>query len=153
METATSLTFSFSAFPARRSIPRPGRNPLAALKRKDYDMTGRPVVLFLLLAAALAFPAVASARPFEGTVGPGAVISLKRANGTKLKHTTPGVHRFAISDQASFHNFHLFGPGVSKKTGIAFIGSRSWKVTLQVGTYKFRCDAHPKTMRGSFDVS
>src|SRR6185295_11827290 len=133
METATSLTFSFSAFPARRLIPRPGRNPFAVLGRKDYDMAGRPLVLFLLLATALA--------------------SLKRANGTKLKHTTPGVHRFAISDQASSHNFHLFGPGASKKTGIAFIGSRYWKVTLHMGTYKFRCDAHPKTMRGSFDVS
>jgi hypothetical protein len=32
---------------------------------------------------------------------------------------------------------------VSKKTGIDFTGSRTWKVTLSVGTYKFRCDAHP----------
>jgi hypothetical protein len=47
----------------------------------------------------------------------------------------------------------VLGPGVSKKTAIDFIGSRTWKVTLQVGTYKFRCDAHPKTMRGSFGVS
>lgn len=42
---------------------------------------------------------------------------------------------------------------MSKKTGIDFVGSRTWKVTLSVGTYKFRCDAHPKTIRGSFDVS
>jgi len=42
---------------------------------------------------------------------------------------------------------------VSKKAGIDFVGSRSWKLILQVGIYKFRCDAHPKTMRGSFDVS
>ena len=66
---------------------------------------------------------------------------------------SPGSRKFVISDQSSFHNFHLFGPGVSKKTGIDFVGSRTWKVTLQVGTYKFRCDAHPKMMRGSFTVS
>jgi hypothetical protein len=42
---------------------------------------------------------------------------------------------------------------VNKKTGIDLIGSRTWKVTLQVGTYRFRCDSHPKTMHGSFDVS
>ena len=43
--------------------------------------------------------------------------------------------------------------GVALISGIAFVGSRTWKVTLSVGTYKFRCDAHPTTMRGSFDVS
>ena len=116
-------------------------------------MAGRPLVFGLVVAAALAVPTVAAARPFQGTVGPGATISLKRADGTNLKHASPGVRRFAISDRSSFHNFHLRGPGVSKKTGIDFVGSRTWKVTLQVGTYKFRCDAHPKTMHGSFGVS
>jgi len=70
-----------------------------------------------------------------------------------VNHASPGARKFVISDQSSGHNFHLLGPGVSKKTAIDFIGSRTWKVTLQVGTYKFRCDAHPKTMRGSFGVS
>jgi hypothetical protein len=116
-------------------------------------MAGRSVVLVLALSAALALPAAAWARPFEGTVGPSATISLKRPNGTKLKHASPGTHRFAISDRSGFHNFHLFGPGVSRKTGIAFTGSRTWRLTLKVGTYKFRCDAHPTTMRGSFSVS
>ncbi len=116
-------------------------------------MAGRSVLVSLVVAAALAVPAVAATRPFQGTVGPGATISLRRADGSALKHTSPGEHRFAISDQSSFHNFHLLGPGVSKKTGIDVIGSRTWKVTLQVGAYKFRCDAHPKTMHGSFGVS
>jgi plastocyanin len=116
-------------------------------------MAGRALVLVVVLVAALAAPALAGARPFEGTVGPGTTITLKKANGTKLRHTTPGVHRFNISDLSGFHNFHLRGPGVGKKTGIAFVGSRTWKVTLLTGTYKFRCDAHPTTMRGSFTVS
>ena len=116
-------------------------------------MGGRSVLVTLVIAAALAVPAVAAARPFYGTVGPGSTITLKRANGTAVKHASPGARKFVISDQSSGHNFHLLGPGVSKKTAIDFIGSRTWKVTLQVGTYKFRCDAHPKTMRGSFGVS
>jgi plastocyanin len=116
-------------------------------------MGGRSVLVTLVIAAALAVPAVAAARPFYGTVGPGSTITLKRANGTTVKHASPGARKFVISDQSSGHNFHLLGPGVSKKTAIDFIGSRTWKVTLQVGTYKFRCDAHPKTMRGSFGVS
>jgi hypothetical protein len=116
-------------------------------------MAGRSVLVTLVIAAALAVPAVAAARPFYGTVGPGSTITLKRANGTSVNHASPGARKFVIFDQSSFHNFHLLGPGVSKKTAIDFIGSRSWKVTLQVGTYKFRCDAHPKTMHGSFGVS
>ena len=116
-------------------------------------MGGRSVLVTLVIAAALAVPALAAARPFYGTVGPGSTITLKRANGTTVNHASPGARKFVISDQSSFHNFHLFGPGVGKKTGIDFVGSRTWKVTLQVGTYKFRCDAHPKMMRGSFTVS
>ena len=116
-------------------------------------MAGRPLVLTLVIAAAVAQPAVATARPFYGTVGPLSTITLKRANGTTVKHASPGARRFVVSDQSASHNFHLFGPGVGKKTGIDFVGSRTWKVTLSVGTYKFRCDAHPTTMRGSFNVS
>jgi plastocyanin len=116
-------------------------------------MGGRSVLVTLVIAAALAVPAVAAARPFYGTVGPGSTITLKRANGTTVKHASPGARKFVISDQSSGHNFHLFGPGVGKKTGIAFVGSRTWKVTLSIGTYKFRCDAHPTTMRGRFGVS
>jgi hypothetical protein len=116
-------------------------------------MAGRPLVLTLVIAAALALPAAAAARPFYGTVGPLSTITLKRANGTTVKHASRGARKFVISDQSAGHNFHLFGPGVGKKTGIDFVGSRTWKVTLSVGTYKFRCDAHPTTMRGSFNVS
>jgi hypothetical protein len=116
-------------------------------------MAGRSLVLTLAAVVALALPAAALARPFEGTVGPSATITLKRANGTDLKHTSPGAHKFVISDQSGLHNFHLLGPGVSKKTGIAFLGSRTWNLNLSVGTYKFRCDAHPTTMHGKFTVS
>jgi plastocyanin len=116
-------------------------------------MGGRSVLVTLVIAAALAVPAVAAARPFYGTVGPGSTITLKRANGTTVNHASPGARKFVISDQSSGHNFHLFGPGVGKKTGIAFVGSRTWRVTLSVGTYTFRCDAHPTMMRGSFNVS
>jgi plastocyanin len=118
-----------------------------------FEMAGRPLVLSLLLAGALAVPAVAAARPFYGTVAAPPTITLKKASGANVTHASPGSRKFVISDQSSFHNFHLLGPGVSKKTGIDFVGSRTWTVTLQVGTYKFRCDAHPKTMRGSFNVS
>ncbi|HEY7003528.1 MAG TPA: hypothetical protein VH281_04550 [Gaiellaceae bacterium] len=115
-------------------------------------MAGRILVILVALCLALALPAVAATPPFRGSVGPSAKISLKRASGATIKHASRGSHRFRISDKSGFHNFHLLGPGVNRKTGIAFSGSRTWKVKLSAGTYKFRCDAHPKTMHGSFKV-
>ena len=117
-------------------------------------MGGRSVLVTLVIAAALAVPAVAAARPFYGTVGPGSTITLKRANGTTVNHASPGARKFVISDQSSGHNFHLLRPGRGQEdrrsTSSAAAPGRS---RCSVGTYKFRCDAHPKTMRGSFGVS
>jgi plastocyanin len=52
---------------------------------------------------------------------------------------------------SSIHNFHLIGPGVNKKTSVAGKGKTTWTVTLQKGkTYRFLCDPHATTMKGSF---
>ncbi len=116
-------------------------------------MGGRSVLVTLVIAAALAVPAVAAARPFYGTVGPGSTITLKRANGTTVNHASPGARKFVISDQSSGHNFHLFGPGVSKKTGDRLhrqphveghAAGRHLQVPLRRAS---------ETMRGSFGVS
>jgi hypothetical protein len=45
----------------------------------------------------------------------------------------------------------LTGPGVNRKTGVAFRGRVSWNVTLQLGSYSYRSDKH-KSLRGSFVV-
>jgi len=116
-------------------------------------MAARSLFLSLVLAVVLSVPAVAAARPFYGTVAAPSTITLKRADGSNVKHASPGSRKFVISDQSGFHNFHLLGPGVNRKTGIDVVVNRTWKVTLSVGTYKFRCDAHPTTMRGRFTVS
>ena len=115
-------------------------------------MAGRPLILSLVLAGALAVPTVAAARPFYGTVAAPSTITLEKASSANVTHASPGRRKFVISDQSSFHNFHLLGPGVNKKTAVDFTGSRTWRVTLSVGTYKFRCDSHPTTMHGSFSV-
>ena len=105
-------------------------------------------------AALIALPAYgsSSAVKLTGETGPGFHIDVEKA-GKDLKTIKAGTYKIKVEDKSSIHNFHLFGPGVSKKTGVDFVGSRTWKVTLRVGTYKFRCDVHPKMMRGSFMVS
>jgi hypothetical protein len=116
-------------------------------------MAGHLLVVSVALLSALAVPAIAAAKPLEGTVGPGATITLKHANGSPVRHAHPGPRAFVIDDLSTVHDFHLYGPGVARKTGIAFTGERRWRVALRVGTYRFRCDAHPRTMHGHFAVS
>jgi plastocyanin len=83
--------------------------------------------------------------PLKGSVGPGARITLART-------AAAGPAKLTIRDLSAKDNFHLVGPGVNKKTGIAFKGTVTWSVTLKVGTYTFRSDAHAK-LRGTLKVS
>jgi len=109
-------------------------------------------VIAVLAVLTLLAPAAAEAATYYGRVGPGATITLKRGDGTNVRRIQDGRHRFVIRDRSSRHNFHLLGPGVNRKTGVAFTGRRRWTVTLEVGTYRYRCDPHRATMRGRFTV-
>ena len=57
-----------------------------------------------------------------------------------------------IRDRSKKDNLHLTGPGLNKKTGVAFTGTVKWTVTLKAGTYTFRSDAH-KALKGTLKVS
>jgi plastocyanin len=103
------------------------------------------------IGAALLAPAVASAALYA-RVGPGTTITLKRANGTLVNHLSPGDRRIVVRDRASNHNFHLTGPGVDRRTGVAFTGRRTWSLHFSPGTYRYICDVHPTTMRKTFTV-
>jgi hypothetical protein len=60
---------------------------------------------------------------------------------------------FVIRDRSSFHNFHLYGPGIDRHTGVAFVGKRTWSaLSLQIGKYTIVCDRHPLTMIKTFKV-
>jgi plastocyanin len=82
---------------------------------------------------------------FVGGVGPGSKISFVRT-------AQAGKALLTIHDRSTKDNFHLSGPGVNKKTGVAATGTFSWTVTLRAGTYAFRSDAHAK-LRGTTTVS
>jgi|Tabmets5t2r1_1033131.scaffolds.fasta_scaffold54039_3 plastocyanin len=109
-------------------------------------------VIAVLAVLALLAPATAQAKTFYGRVGPGFTITLKRADGTIVRRVQHERHTFVIRDRSSMHNFHLFGPGVDRRTGVAFTGRRRWSIRLRAGTYRYRCDPHRTTMRGRFAV-
>jgi hypothetical protein len=58
-----------------------------------------------------------------------------------------------VRDQTKEHNFHLTGPGLTKTTTVAWVGTTKWTVDLKPGTYRFVCDPHAPLMKGSFTVT
>lgn len=117
---------------------------------------------FVALAAgvllALAFVGVGAAGHAKSTglvgeVGPGFSIEVKKA-GKDLETIRHGTYRIKIEDKSAIHNFHLKGPGLSKKTTVAFKGDRTWTITLRKGTYTYQCDPHAaRGMKGTFKVT
>jgi plastocyanin len=118
-------------------------------------MTPRRITVLLAALALLAFAGSATAKSpgLVGEVGPGFTIEVN-LNGKDLKTIKAGTYTIKIEDKSSNHDFHLVGPGVNKSTTVPFTGSRTWKVTLKPGTYRYMCDPHAAMgMKGAFRVT
>lgn len=107
--------------------------------------------LVAAVAVIMTAPVAAAPKVVRGTVGPGFTISLT-SGGKKVKSLKAGIpYKFEITDRSAIHDFHLIGPGVNKTiTGVSFTGKKSIVVTLKRGTYRFVCEPHASSMRGSF---
>jgi plastocyanin len=117
----------------------------------------RPLLLLPLVLAAVLVPgaaqSAATATQLNVTVGPGFSIKVADANGKTVTQLDPGDYSITIKNlsPSAEHNFHLAGPGIDKAS--AFDNTTvTWDVTLVDGTYKYKCDAHPTLMKGSFHV-
>jgi plastocyanin len=101
---------------------------------------------------ALASLGQAATPKLVGTAGPSFTIKVTKA-GKTVKTLKPGTYKIVVNDKSDMHNFHLSGPGVNKKTTVAFTGTKTWTVKLKKGTYRYQCDPHASSgMKGSFKV-
>ena len=91
-------------------------------------------------------PPPPAARRLTATVGPGRVIRLS------ARTTRRGRHVITVNDRTASDNFHLTGPGVNRRTGVAFRGTARWTLTLRRGLYRFRSDANAG-LRGTLRVT
>jgi plastocyanin len=104
-----------------------------------------------IVALVVAGPAAAATK-LVATVGPGFTITLTKG-GKKVTRLAPGAYTITVRDRAAVHNFFLRGPGrLSRNSGIGFVGTRTWNVTLRRGTYTYVCTPHATMMKGSFRV-
>jgi plastocyanin len=79
-------------------------------------------------------------------------ITGSRATLSGTAGLSAGSARLTIVDRSKIDGFLLHGPGVSKKTGVAFTGKVTWTVTLQAGTYVYGSEKRPAA-RHRFTVS
>ena len=120
------------------------------LTGKRTPLIALPVAL--LAAALLCTGSASAATTLSGTVGPGFTITLKK-KGKKVTSLKAGRYRIRVSDRSDFHNFHLTGPGVNRRiTTVDFEGTKSRTFRLRKGTYRYVCDPHSHSMKGSFKV-
>ena len=92
------------------------------------------------------------AKRLSGSVRPGARIALRTASGARATSLKAGAYIVTVRDRTKRDNFHLRGKGANVKTGVAFTGSKTWKIRLVKGRYRYASDKHP-ALRGSFRVS
>jgi plastocyanin len=118
------------------------------------SIQARLVVAALAAVAVLAVATWATAAPatkLVATVGPGPTISMTKG-GKKFTSLKPGRYSITVRDRSNFHNFHLTGPAVNRKTTVPEVRTRVWTLTFKRGTYRFVCDPHRLDMKGSFRV-
>ena len=92
-----------------------------------------------------------AAKKLAGSVGPGARIALRTASGARATSLKAGAYVLPVRDRSKTDDFRLRGKGVNVATGVAFIGSKKWKIRLAKGTYRYFSSRHP-ALKGTVRV-
>ena len=92
-----------------------------------------------------------AAKKLAGSVGPGARIALRTASGARAASLKAGAYVLTVRDKSKADDFRLRGKGVNVATGVAFMGSKTWKIRLAKGTYRYFSDRHP-ALKGTVKV-
>jgi hypothetical protein len=91
---------------------------------------------------------VAAPSRLYATVGPGSSLALKTAKGATARRVAPGVYLVMVRDRTRTGNFHLFGLGENKRTGLRFTGNLAWRVVLSANSvYRYKSDSAPRATR------
>jgi hypothetical protein len=63
-----------------------------------------------------------------------------------------GQYQIIVHDTSSRTAFQLVGRGISRKTGLRFRGTVTWRLSLRPGTYRYRSDSGSVTFPHTFSV-
>jgi hypothetical protein len=117
------------------------------------------LVVLVIIVLASATPSVAWSSSVTvklyATVATGPAITFKAKTAigdVPVTRLQAGRYTVVVRDTSKRDNFHLFGPGLDKRTSRSFVGRQQWVLVLRKGTYTFRSDAHPLTTKRTFRV-
>ena len=125
----------------------------------------RSSIVGIAAAGLLVFTGTAGANPaglvatlkdlrVRGQEGPGiALIFRVTYNGKRFRTLPAGTYNLMVDDQSRILQFHLMGPGVDIRTGVASKGRRTFTLRLRKGRYVYQSDPHATTFRGTFTVT
>jgi hypothetical protein len=74
-------------------------------------------------------------------------LALRTSYGDSVTALEAGRYTVRVTDRSASNDFHLVGPGVDRRTALAFRGRTSWTVELKRGTYRYRSDPRGATVR------
>ncbi len=83
-------------------------------------------------------------------------ISLRTPNGKLVRSIPAGTYSIVVHDYSKFHNFALGSQTANKRLftgGVRWVGTKTYTVTLDPGTYAYACSVHFRTMNGTFVVT
>jgi glutamine cyclotransferase len=83
-------------------------------------------------------------------------ISLRTADGRLVRSIPAGRYTIVVHDYSKLHNFALGSQTADKRlftTGIRWVGTRTYTLTLTPGKYAYACSVHFQTMNGTFVVT
>jgi hypothetical protein len=83
-------------------------------------------------------------------------IALRTPDGKLVRSIPAGTYSIVVHDYSRFHNFALGSQTENKRlftTGIRWVGTRTYTLTLGPGNYAYACSAHFRTMNGTFVVT
>ena len=75
-------------------------------------------------------------------------VTLKTPAGKAVKALKPGRAVITVRDRSATRGVKLSGAGVSKSTGVTFVGTATWNVKLAKGTLVYASDARKPVLRG-----
>jgi hypothetical protein len=83
-------------------------------------------------------------------------IALRTPDGKLVRSIPAGTYTIVVHDYSKIHNFALGSQTENKRlltTGIRWVGTKTYTVTLAAGNYAYACSAHFRTMNGTFVVT
>ena len=78
----------------------------------------------------------------------GKAVRLMTPSGGAVKALKAGPAVVTVRDRSAARGARLAGAGVSKTTGLKFVGTTTWKVKLTAGTLAYGSDARKPVLKG-----